>query len=68
LERTDASAAAADSPGSSRVAKLGGYIGRNNDPPPGHQLIWQGLTKLQIMAMGFALHEPSRDKDERQLE
>ena len=21
------------------VAKLGGYLGRSNDPPPGHQLI-----------------------------
>ena len=24
------------------VARLGGYLGRNNDPPPGHQLMWQG--------------------------
>ncbi len=23
------------------VAKTGGYLGRNNDPPPGHELIWQ---------------------------
>jgi len=24
------------------VAKIGGYLGRNNDLPPDHQLIWQG--------------------------
>jgi hypothetical protein len=22
---------------------MGGYLGRKNDPPPGHQLIWYGL-------------------------
>ena len=37
------------------VAKIGGYLGRSNDPPPGHQLIWQGYIKLQIMCEGFAL-------------
>jgi hypothetical protein len=37
------------------VAKLGGYLGRNNDPPPGHQIIWQGYTVLQFMCMGIAL-------------
>ena len=39
------------------VAKLGGYLGRKNDPPPGHQIIWQGYMVLQAMCMGFALHE-----------
>ena len=39
------------------VAKLGGYLGRKNDPPPGHQIIWQGYTVLQAMSMGFALQE-----------
>ena len=37
------------------VAKIGGYLGRNNDPPPGHQLIWQGYAEFQFMCMGFAL-------------
>jgi len=41
------------------VAKIGGYLGRNNDPPPGHQLIWQGYAALQLMAMGFALSDAS---------
>ena len=39
------------------VAKIGGYIGRNNDPPPGHQLLWQGYTEFQFMCLGFALLE-----------
>jgi len=37
------------------VAKIGGYLGRNNDPPPGHQLIWQGDAEFQFMCLGFAL-------------
>jgi hypothetical protein len=39
------------------VAKLGGYLGRANDLPPGHELIWQGYAELQIMCLGFALGE-----------
>lgn len=39
------------------VAKIGGYLGRNSDPPPGHQLLWQGYTEFQFMCMGFALLE-----------
>ena len=41
------------------VAKIGGYLGRKNDPPPGHQLIWQGYAALQLMALGFALRDAS---------
>jgi len=37
------------------VAKIGGYLGRKQDPPPGHQLIWQGYAALQFMSLGFAL-------------
>jgi len=39
------------------VAKIGGYLGRTNDPPPGHQLLWQGYTEFQFMCLGFALLE-----------
>ena len=35
------------------VAKIGGYLGRNNDPTPGDRLIWQGYAALQLMALGF---------------
>jgi hypothetical protein len=34
------------------VARLGGYLGRKNDPPPGHQIIWKGYSKLQEMCFG----------------
>ena len=41
------------------VAKLGGYLGRKNDPPPGHQLMWQGYIQLRAMCIGFSLrHGP----------
>jgi hypothetical protein len=39
------------------VAKIGGYLGRNSDPPPGHQLLWQGYAEFQFMCLGFALME-----------
>lgn len=39
------------------VAKIGGYLRRNNDPPPGHQLLWRGYTEFQFMCLGFALLE-----------
>ncbi len=39
------------------VAKIGGYLGRNSDPPPGHQLLWRGYTEFQFMCLGFALLE-----------
>jgi hypothetical protein len=39
------------------VARLGGYLARNSDPPPGHEVMWRGFTTLQGMSMGFALHE-----------
>lgn len=39
------------------VAKLGGYLDRSNDPPPGHQLMWRGYTYLQLMCDGFTLSD-----------
>lgn len=39
------------------VARIGGYLDRKNDPPPGHQLMWQGYTKLQVLCEGLALRE-----------
>ena len=34
---------------------LGGYLNRNNDPHPGHQIIWQGYTVLQYLSTGYML-------------
>ena len=31
------------------VARMGGYIGRRRDPPPGHQLMWQGYSVLRLI-------------------
>jgi len=39
------------------VAKMGGYLSRKNDPPPGHQLMWRGYAHLQILCEGFLLKE-----------
>ena len=39
------------------VSKIGGYLGRKNDPPPGHQLMWQGYAALQLMVIGFGLKD-----------
>ena len=47
------------------VARIGGYLGRKNDPEPGHQLIWEGYQQLQLMCEGFALRD-SEDADETQ--
>jgi hypothetical protein len=39
------------------VAAIGGYLGRKNDPPPGHQLLWMGYTAFQHMSAEYALIE-----------
>ena len=35
------------------IAMLGGYIGRNNDPPPGPKVMWKGLTRMSDFAMAW---------------
>ena len=37
------------------IAKIGGYLGRKHDPPPGYQLLWQGYTEFQFMCLGYSL-------------
>jgi len=37
------------------IAKIGGSLGGNSDPPPGHQLLWQGYREFQFMCLGFEL-------------
>ena len=39
------------------VAKIGGYLDRKNDPPPGHQVMWRGYEALQFMVFGYSLRE-----------
>ncbi len=37
------------------VAKIGGYLDRFKDPPPGYQIIWKGYFRLQLMCEGYML-------------
>jgi hypothetical protein len=38
-----------------RLAKLGGYLARAGDGPPGNMLIWRGMTRLSDIELGFRL-------------
>lgn len=35
-----------------KIAKLGGYIGRALDPPPGNKVIWKGMERLADILIG----------------
>ena len=37
------------------VAKLGGYLARPSDPPPGPECMWKGLLHLYDLAAGYRL-------------
>jgi hypothetical protein len=37
------------------IAKLGGYLAREKDPPPGNMVVWRGLTRLTDIVLGFEL-------------
>ena len=39
------------------IAKLGGYIGRRNDGPPGIKNIWRGMKQLHAMMTAFEIHQ-----------
>jgi hypothetical protein len=38
-----------------QVAKLGGYLARGSDPPPGAECLWKGMSRLSGMADGYRL-------------
>jgi hypothetical protein len=38
-----------------QLAKLGGYLARMNDPPPGITVTWRGLKRLTDMVLGMQL-------------
>lgn len=40
------------------IARLGGYLARANDPPPGNKVLWRGLSKLADIAYGATLRLP----------
>ncbi len=38
-----------------QIAKLGGYLARASDPPPGNTVMWRGLVRLSDIQLGFDL-------------
>jgi hypothetical protein len=36
-----------------KVARLGGYLARKNDAPPGNTVMWRGLSRLTDIVLGF---------------
>jgi hypothetical protein len=38
-----------------KVARLGGYLARASDPPPGNIVIWRGLARFTDIELGFTL-------------
>lgn len=37
------------------VAKLGGYLARAHDPPPGNMVLWRGIARLNDIHLGYEL-------------
>jgi hypothetical protein len=35
-----------------KPARLGGYLARASDPPPGNTVIWRGLSRLRDIELG----------------
>jgi hypothetical protein len=38
-----------------KLARLGGYLARNSDSPPGNETIWRGLTRLVDIQLGVIM-------------
>ncbi len=38
-----------------KMAKLGGYLARASDPPPGNLVIWRGFSRLNDIPLGMSL-------------
>src|SRR6201993_1022744 len=38
-----------------KLAQLGGYLARANDPPPGNKVIWRGMHRLIDIELGYRL-------------
>jgi hypothetical protein len=38
-----------------KIARMGGYLARKNDPPPGNMVMWRGITRLTDIEFGFLL-------------
>ncbi|MCK1684222.1 IS4 family transposase, partial [Bradyrhizobium sp. 147] len=38
-----------------KIARLGGYLARASDPPPGNTVVWRGLSRLTDIALGVTV-------------
>jgi hypothetical protein len=38
-----------------KIARLGGYLARASDPPPGNTVMWRGLSRLTDITLGATL-------------
>ena len=38
-----------------KLARLGGYLARSGDSPPGNMVVWRGLSRLTDIKIGFSL-------------
>jgi hypothetical protein len=38
-----------------KLARLGGYLDRAHDPPPGNTVIWRGLSRLTDVELGIMI-------------
>ena len=41
-----------------KVARLGGYLARTHDPPPGITVMWRGWSRLMDLTLGASLMRP----------
>lgn len=41
-----------------QIARLGGYLARTRDPPPGNTVIWRGWSRLMDIKLGASLAAP----------
>lgn len=39
----------------SKIARLGGYLARTKDSPPGNMVMWRGMSRLTDIELGFFL-------------
>ena len=44
------------------VARLGGYLDRKSDPPPGTTVIWRGFSRLADLTEGYIAGNPNAIK------
>ena len=38
-----------------RLARLGGYLNRTRDAPPGNMVLWRGMARLTDIHLGYSL-------------